>query len=92
MMPPETTFQTTLGEVARGVERIDRSQAAIIDRLDAQQRDLVTRREWDMHQASWVAFRQRVDAEASARRVPWTAVAALVVAAIGVAGNLGVLG
>lgn len=91
-MPPETTFQTTLGEVARAVERIDRGQVALITRFDAQQRDLVTRREWEMHQASWTAFRQRVDAEATSRRVPWTAVAALVVAALGLASTLGMIG
>lgn len=67
-MPPETTTVVTFGEVSRGLTRVEEGQARILAKLDS---DVVTRREFE-------AFR----ADVTGRRVPWTAVGSLVVAAL----------
>lgn len=67
-MVPETTMAVTLGEVARGLDRVEEGQNRILAKLDG---DVVTRREFE-------AFREEV----TGRRVPLTAVGSLVVAAL----------
>ncbi|WP_102509082.1 hypothetical protein [Sanguibacter massiliensis] len=76
-MAPETTMTITLGELARGMARLEDSQKSILEKLDT---GVVTRREFE-------AFKEEV----TARRVPWTAVTALVVSALATLGSLGVL-
>lgn len=76
-MVPETTMTITLGELARGMARLEGSQERILAKLDT---SVVTRREFE-------AFKEEV----TGRRVPWTAVAALVVSALAALGSLGVL-
>lgn len=58
----------TLGEVARGLVRVEDGQNRILAKLDG---DVVTRRDFE-------AFR----ADLTWRRVPWTAVGSLAVAAL----------
>lgn len=77
MMVPETTMTITLGELARGMARLEQSQQSILTKLDT---STVSRREFE-------AFKEEV----TARRVPWTAVTALVVSALATLGSLGVL-
>lgn len=80
-MPPETTTAVTLGELSRKLDDV-------LDQVRRHPTDYVTRREWEMHQASWVAFRRT----AEARRIPWTSVAALVVSGLVGAQSLGLIG
>lgn len=76
-MAPETTMTITLGELARGMARLETAQERILTKLDT---STVSRKEFE-------AFK----AEVLGRRVPWTAVAALVVSALAALGSLGVL-
>lgn len=84
MMVPETTMTITLGELARGMARLEDSQKSILAKLDT---GVVTRREFESFKEDVAAFKEEI----AARRVPWTAVAALVVSALAALGSLGVL-
>lgn len=68
-MTPEHTYQVTIGEVARTLERLDAGQVTIIQRLDNQAAVFVTRHEWDMFQREYTA-----------KRIPWTNVVSATVA------------
>lgn len=77
-MVPETTMTVTLGELARGMERLEKAQQSILTKLDT---STVSRKEFE-------AFK----AEVAGRRVPWTAVAALAISALTALASLGVIG
>lgn len=72
-MAPDTTLTVTLGEVARGVERVEAGQIEVLRRVEAMGDRFVTRREFD-----------ELKADLEARRVPWTAVVALILSACGI--------
>lgn len=76
-MAPDTTLTVTLGEVARGVERVEAGQLEVLRRVEAMGDRFVTRREFD-----------ELKADLDARRVPWTAVVALVLSAAGILAGL----
>lgn len=72
-MAPDTTLTVTLGEVARGVERVEAGQIEVLRRMELMSDKFVTRREFD-------EFKTDVEG----RRVPWTAVVALILSACGI--------
>lgn len=76
-MAPDTTLTVTLGEVARGVERVEQGQLELLRRMELMSDKFVTRREFDEFKA-----------DVEARRVPWTAVVALVLSAAGILAGL----
>lgn len=72
-MAPDTTLTVTLGEVARGVERVEQGQLELLRRMELMSDKFVTRREFDEFKA-----------DVEARRVPVTAVVALILSATGI--------
>lgn len=72
-MAPDTTLTVTLGEVARGVERVEKGQLEVLRRMELMSDKFVTRREFDEFKA-----------DIESRRVPVTAVVALILSATGI--------